>query len=407
MSAVASLSRRALLAGLGAALSFPCPAVAQQGPDADLWGARDGYPVPPTPFAQQDGNPWPPKYRVGAFTHIDAIYKTNTVRRSSAPWMFKPAAATAPPSLVDDYLARNPVTGLLLVQDDRILFERYQYARSDRDRFVSQSMVKSITGLLVGIAVSEGAIGSVDDPPEKYVDGFKGSEYGRTPIRDLLHMSSGVDFGEERDGGRDLSRLWADMVAGLSGMGTIASITQFNKRIAQPGTRFRYASIEPDVLGVVLRYATKESMSDYLQEKVWQPIGAESEATWLVDAQGFDLAHFGFSAVLRDYVRLGRLLAHDGAWNGRQILPRQWMLDATTVRASDSYLAPGTAMPYFGYGYLLWLLPGPRRQFAMVGDLGQRIIVDPPSKLVMVNTALDEKAGASWALWRKLVELFG
>ena len=400
-----SLSRRALLAGLAAA-SFPRLAVAQQGLDAALWDARDGYPVPPTPLAQQEGNPWPPKYRVGAFTHIDAIYRTSTVRRASTPWMFKPAAATTPIPLVDDYLARNPVTGLLVVQDDHIFFERYQYARSDRDRFVSQSMVKSITGLLVGIAVSEGAIGSVDDPPEKYVDGFKGSEYGRTPLRDLLHLSSGVDFGEERDGGPDLSRLWAGMVAGRSGRGTIASITQFNKRIAPPGRRFHYASIEPDVLAVVLRYATKKSMSDYLQEKIWQPIGAESDAPWLVDAQGFNLAHFGFSAVLRDYARLGRLLAHDGAWNGRQMLPKQWMLDATTVRASDPYLTPGTAMPYFGYGYLVWLLPGPRRQFAMVGDLGQRIIIDPPSKLVMVNTALDEKAGASWAFWRKLVEQF-
>ena len=402
-----TLSRRALLVGLGAAASFPCLAFAQQGPDADLWGARDGYPIPPVPLAQREGNPWPPKYRVGAFTHLDAIYKTHTVRRAPAPWMFKSAATTTPPAFVDDYLTRNPVTGLLVVQDDRILVERYQYARSDRDRFVSQSMVKSITGLLVGIAVSEGAIGSVDDAPEKYIDGFKGSEYGRTPIRDLLHMSSGVDFGEERDGGRDLSRLWAGMVAGLSGKTTITSITQFNTRIAPPGTRFRYASIEPDVLGVVLRHATKTSMSDYLHDRVWQPIGAESDATWLVDAQGFDLAHFGFSAVLRDYARLGRLLAHDGAWNGLQILPRQWLLDATTVRASDSYLAPGTAMPSFGYGYLLWLLPGPRRQFAMVGDLGQRVIVDPPSKLVMVNTALDEKAGASWALWRKLVDQFG
>ena len=401
------LSRRALLVGLGAAASLSSPAFAQHDPDADRWGARDGYPVPPTPLAQREGNPWPPKYRVGAFTHLDALYTTHTVRRASAPWMFKPAAATTILSLVEEYLARNPVMGLLVVRDDRTLVERYQYARSDRDRFVSQSMVKSIAGLLVGIAVSEGAIASVDDLPERYVGGFKGSEYGRTPIRDLLHMASGVEFGEERDGGRDLNRLWADMVAGRSGRGTIASLTQFNRRIAPPGTRFRYASIEPDVLGVVVRYATRTSLSDYLHDKIWQPIGAEADATWLVDAQGFDLAHFGFSAVLRDYARLGRLLAHDGAWNGRQILPKPWMLEATTVRASDGYLAPGAAMPSFGYGYLLWLLPGPRRQFAMVGDLGQRIIVDPPSKLVMVNAALEEKAGASWALWRKLVDQFG
>ena len=106
------------------------------------------------------------------------------------------------------------MTGLLVAKDDRILFEHYQYGRTDRDRLISQSMVKSITGLLIGIAVAEGAIKSVDDTAETYVSGFRGSEYGKTPIRDLLHMSSGVDFGEDRDGGSDLNRLWRDMVIG-------------------------------------------------------------------------------------------------------------------------------------------------------------------------------------------------
>ena len=115
---------------------------------------------------------------------------------------------------------------------------------------------------------------------------------------------------------------------------------QFNRRIAPPGTRFYYASIEPDVLGVVLRNAVNKSASDYLQEKVWQPIGAEADAAWLLDAEGFEVAHFGFNAVLRDYARLGRLFAHDGAWDGKQIIPAQWMIDATTVRPSDGYLAP-------------------------------------------------------------------
>ena len=102
-----------------------------------------------------------------------------------------------------------------------------------------------------------------------------------------------------------------------TGKGTIASITQFNRRIAPAGTRFYYASIEPDVLGVVLRYATGKSLSDYLQEKIWEPIGTEDDAKWLLDAEGFEVAHFGFNAVLRDYARLGRLLAHDGAWEGK------------------------------------------------------------------------------------------
>jgi CubicO group peptidase (beta-lactamase class C family) len=161
------------------------------------------------------------------------------------------------------------------------------------------------------------------------------------------------------------------------------------------------------VLGVVLRAATGKTLSEYLQEKIWQQIDAESDATWLIDAEGYELAHFGFSAVLRDYARLGRLLAHDGAWNGRQIIPAQWMIEATTVRDQDAYLLPGHSMRDFGYGTLLWLLPSERRQFALVGAFGQRIIVDPPSKLVMVQTALDETDSGSWKLWRTLVAQLG
>jgi len=385
------------------------------GPDAGLYGADEGYPVPDFLRAVREGNPWEPKYRVGAFSHLDEIYTTRKISRAAVPWMFKRSTAEVRyrfqgrQSSLADYLSRNPVTGLLIARDDQILFEHYQYGRTDQDRLLSQSMVKSITGMLIGIAIADGAIKSVDDTSETYVPGFKGTEYGRTPIRDLLHMSSGVDFGEARDGGRDLNRLWADMVIGASSFkkGTVNSITQFNHRIAPPGTRYHYASIESDVLGVVLYYATNESASDYLREKVWQPIGAEADATWLVDAEGLEVAHFGFNAVLRDYARLGRLLAYDGAWDGKQIIPAQWIVDSTTVRPSDAYLAPGKAMPTFGYGYLLWLLPGSKRQFAFVGQNGQRICIDPASKLVMVHTALDDMSGEVWRLWSALVEQFG
>jgi CubicO group peptidase (beta-lactamase class C family) len=258
------LTRRHALAGL---LATACSGRAHAEPQADLYGAADGYPVPPRALAQQQGNPWAPKYRVGAFTHIDQIYKTRTVSRAVEPWTFKRGTFEVQ-ALIADYLARHPVTGLLIARDDRILVEQYQYDRTDKDRFVSQSMVKSFTGLMIGLALADGAIKSVDDLPETYVPALKGSEYGRTPIRALLHMSSGVAFGEERDNGRDLNRLWRDMVAGVSGKGTIASLTQFNTRIAPPGTRYSYASIEPDVLGVVLHAATGKTLSKYLQEKI-------------------------------------------------------------------------------------------------------------------------------------------
>ncbi len=381
------------------------PIFSPSGPNAELYGAADGYPVPDPTLARLQGNPYEPKYRVGAFSHFDQLFPTRRIERASTPWAFKYERADIRYSLTN-YLSRNPVTGLLIAKDDRILFEAYQYGRTDRDRLISQSMAKSIMGILIGIAISEGAIKSVDDAAHTYVPGFEGTEYGKTPIRDLLHMSSGVDFGEERNGSRDLDRLWRDMVLGSGPTkGTIESLVQFNRRVAPPGTKFYYASIGPDVLGIVLRNAVNRSAADYLHEKVWELIGAEADATWLIDAQGFEVAHGFFSAVLRDYARLGRMLAHDGAWEGKQIIPSQWMIDATTVRPLDPFLAPGKAMPDFGYGYLMWLLPGARRQFALVGDNGQRICVDPGSKLVMVQTAL-ESSNESWRLWSALVRQF-
>jgi CubicO group peptidase (beta-lactamase class C family) len=392
------------------------PVFAPSGPNGERYGAADGFPIPDPALARIQGNPFEPKYRVGAFSHFDALFLTRPVKHPDATWMFKRETADihysyrGKQSSIAEYLSRNPVTGLLIAKDDRILVEHYQYGRTDRDRMLSQSMIKSVVGMLIGIAVSEGAIKSITDPTETYVPGFKGTEYGKTPIRDLLHMSSGVEFGEESNGGSDLNRLWRDMIARPafghgSPKGTIESIVQFNRRIAPPGTKYYYASIEPDVLGIVLRYAVKQSLCEYLRDRVWGPIGAEASASWLLDAQDFEVAHFGFNAVIRDYARLGRLLAYDGAWEDKQIVPPQWMLDATIVKSIDAYLAPGTAMPMFGYGYLLWLLPGPRRQFAMVGALGQRVCVDPGSKLVMVQTALEDTPEV-WDLWRMLARQF-
>ena len=420
------LSRRMALAGFAAtcatglvgpiaesqaAENSSGPVFSPSGPNAEFYGAAENYPVRDPALGFVPGNPLKPKYRVGAFSHFDQLYPARLVKRASTPWQFKRAPADVSDPLrgrVSEYLSRNPVTGLLIAKDDQILFEHYQYGRTDRDLLISQSMVKSITGLLIGIAIADGAIKSVDDTAETYVPGLKGTEYGATPFRALLHMSSGVDFGEERDEGRDLDRLWIDMVRGTGSKGTIASIAQFNRRIAPPGTKFSYASIEADVLAIVLRYAINKPLSDYLHQKIWSRIGAEADAKWLIDAQGLEVGHFGFNAVLRDYARLGRLLAHDGEWEGEQVIPVQWMIDATTVRNSDAYLLPGRAMAPqpFGYGYLLWLLPGARRQFALAGGLGQRLCIDPASKLVMVQTAV-ENTPEFWRLWAAAVEQLG
>src|SRR5215467_3543800 len=227
-----ALSRRSVLTGLAAtcvaasakwswaAGSGDGPSFSASGPDAELYGAAENYPIKDRWRIYQPGNPASPKYRVGAFSHFDEIFPTRHVARAATAWPFKRAPSDVSyqykgsGASLAEYLARNPVTGLLIAKDDLILVERYQYGRTDRDRLISQSMAKSITGMLIGIAISEGAIKSIDDAAETYVPGLKGTEYGKTPIRDLLHMSSGVEFREIEDDQRDLDRLWIDMVAG-------------------------------------------------------------------------------------------------------------------------------------------------------------------------------------------------
>jgi hypothetical protein len=177
------------------------PVFSPSGPDAERYGAAEGYPIADPTLARQPGEPHDPKYRVGSYSHFDEIFPTRLIKRAASPWMFKRSQADihywhrGNRSSVTEYLSRNPVTGLLIAKDDQIFFEHYQYGRTDRDRLISQSMAKSITGMLIGVAVSEGAIKSVEDAAETYVPGFKGTEYGSTPIRDLLHMSSGLCHG--------------------------------------------------------------------------------------------------------------------------------------------------------------------------------------------------------------------
>jgi CubicO group peptidase (beta-lactamase class C family) len=266
--------------------------------------------------------------------------------------------------------------------------------------------------MLIGIAVSESKIRSIDEPASAYVPGLTNTEYGKTPIRDLLHMSSGIAFAENYDGSDDIAKLSRDLF-GEPGKGPIASVAQFNTRIAPPGTKWSYSSADTEVLGLVLRAAIGEPIADYLGEKIWQAIGTEADASWTIDSSGQEAAFCCFNAVLRDYARLGRLLAHDGAWEGQQLIPRQWLFDATTVNPANAYLAPRTATSYFGYGYQVWLLPGGQRQFALIGIRGQMILVDPASKLVMVHTAVRQKPAEqaafaeTIALWLGVVEQLG
>jgi CubicO group peptidase (beta-lactamase class C family) len=391
----------------------PGPVFSNTGPEADSYGAAAGYPPGPRPASSEPGD------LVGNYSRFDQMVRTRKIEPAASPWQFKrtPEPAIiyrfdAEPFSLRDYLARNPATGLLIVKDDTILAEHYQYARTDRDRFLSQSMAKTITAMLIGIAIGEGKIKSIDDLAQSYVPGLAGSEYGRTSLRDLLQMSSGVAFSEDYSGHDDISRL-SRALFGPVATDPVTAVAQFNTRAVPAGTKFHYASVETEVLGLVLRAAVGVPLTEYLRDRIWQPIGAESEASWAIDGTGHEVTYCCFNAVLRDYARLGRLLAHDGAWEGRQLIPRQWLHDATTVPADRPYLGPRAATPFFGYGYQTWILPGRQRMFALMGIRGQIIIVDPDTKMVLVQTAVRKIPAAprsnaeTIALWFGVVDRFG
>ena len=363
---------------------------------------------------------WQPAYSVDAFSRMDEIFSARTVRRAETPSLWRRAAAEPPiqwqippqrgggRANLDGYLSRNPTTGLLVAVGDTIHVERYQYARNETHRFISFSMAKTICALLIGLAVQDGAIASIEDLAEKYVPGLKGSEYGRTPIRHLLTMSSGVQFREDYDGVDDSAKLSRAILAGQGGTG---AVRQFNTRDVAPGTRWYYASAESQVLGLVLTGALKRPIAEYLSERIWQPIGAEADASWVIDRTGQENTSSNFNAVLRDYARLGMLLANggkigDGKGGERQVIPADWLRDMTRMHFNSNHTGR-----WFGYGFQTWIFPENDGSFAFLGVRGQTIFVDPARRLVMVHTAVrpdarDAGGAETTALWRGLRQYF-
>ncbi len=388
------------------------PALA--GPDEDILGKADGYPVGTLANWFFDE-----RVRVGSFSHVDDIIPYLSVPKSTSP-LTLPKAARVPQLgykfeqqsyIIDDFLAHQRVTGLLVIKDGQIFAERYQYDRKDTDRFISHSMAKSITSLAIGIALAEKKIASLDDTVAKYEPKLAGSPYGETTIRNILRMSSGVPFDESYNGKDDLTRF----VMTRRSQGSIAALRELTTREVEQGTRFHYASSETVDLVMVLLAVTGMPLTDYLTPRLWQPIGAEADATWSKAADGTVAGMGSFNAILRDYGRLGVLLANDGVAGGKQIVPKDYLLDATDWHRQPEAFRPYKATPYFGYGYQFWLFPGEKRRFALLGVYGQSIFVDPELKLVLVLTAAARNANVGKetfgrerdALWRGLVASFG
>jgi CubicO group peptidase (beta-lactamase class C family) len=370
-------------------------------PDELTLGREQGYPLC-RKFDEQ-------QCLVALFSRADELTPSRKVRRGENVRPLR-RMAQEPALDLDHFLERNRNTGLLVLKDGEILAERYQYGRTPEQRFYSASMAKTVVAMLIGIALQENKIESIDDRAEKYLPALKGHPYGETSLRHLLTMSSGVKFSEVYDRKDDASTL-VMLSLGQRSAGGVATVLPFTFRNAPPGTRFSYASGETQVLGLVLRAAIGRPLAEYLSEKIWQPMGAEADASWLVDRGGYEAAYCCLNATLRDWARFGWLLAGYGSLDGKQIIPEAWVRAASAPDAP--HLRVGRATRFNGYGYQTWLIDAEAPRFAALGVRGQAIMVDPKSKLVVVHTAVhaqmrDTEARArQFALWQHLVARLG
>ena len=380
----------------------------QAAPDEDKLGKRDGYPIAGIGAVKKRNWYYDEVVRVGSFTHqaeIPGLFHggVNELKRSPRP-LALPRASSEPAyrwgaernQTIDDFLARQRIMGLLIVKDGVIQVERYQYERKASDHFTSHSMAKSIASLAVGIAVGEGKIASLDDRADKYATKLRGGVFGETTIRNLLRMAVGAKYQQGYNQGEgDTAKFWPV----VERMGIEEALGSFVTERERPqGEKFYYVSPATVALAAVVRGATGMSLSDYLSPRLWQAIGAEDSATWRTDRTGLEVANGNFNATLRDYARLGIVLANDGVrpddLSKKAIVPRDYLLDATDEKRVPAQFRPGKATPYMGYGYQFWLYPGKRRRFVMLGVFGQSIFVDPEIKLVIVQTAANATAEA-------------
>ncbi len=289
-----------------------------------------------------------------------------------------------------DFLATTDTTGLLILKDDAVVFEQYWRGNTASTPWAAWSVSKSFTSVLVGIAVHDGLIRSIEDPITRYVPELKGSAYDGARIKDALQMSSGARWNEDySDRQSDVNRFGRTFALG----GSLDEFAGTLTREFAPGTFNRYNSMDAQVLGMILRRTAGKSQSEYLQEKIWSPLGMESDAYWVTDDKGMEFAAGGLNATLRDFAKLGRLYLNDGRWNGAQIVPAEWVHASVTPDAP--HLMPGkraSSDSAWGYGFQWWV-PDNSGAYSAVGIYNQFVYVNPALHLVIAKTSANHSYG--------------
>ncbi len=281
---------------------------------------------------------------------------------------------------LEDFIREQKVAGFLILQDGKIRLERYALGHSESNRWSSLSVAKSVTSTLVGAAIKDGYIKSVDDYVTEYIPDLKGTAYEKVTIRHLLTMTTGIRWNENyTDPDADIARFSTDSIE--PGMNATVSYMRRLPAEAEPGKKFKYSTGETHLLGVLVSSAANQTLSHYLSSKIWIPYGMEQNATWTLDRTGQELAGCCLQMPLRDFARFGQFVLEDGRINGESIVPNDWFKTATQIQVP---LWPGG-----GYGYGWWIFNG--SSFEALGIHGQMIHIDPARRLVIaINSAWPE-----------------
>lgn len=336
--------------------------------------------IDPATDAEHFGPPqgilfWTPEQQVAGFRNIVRIFPTRTVHAGNAVLELPEAPVDLGPLTIrsgdtsmtlDEYFVRQNVAGLLVLKDGNVVYERYGLGNDRDSRWISFSVTKSVVSMLIGAAIRDGYIASVDEKVSDYLPRLKGSPYDDSTIRDVLQMSSGVQWNEDySDPESDVNSASWETLALYDYLGR-------KKREYPPGTVFNYNTAETNLVGTLLRSAIGNNLSTFLEVKIWQPFGMEADAYWtLTEPGGGEFGGCCINATLRDYGRLGLFALGNGRLeDGTPVLPEDWMTESTTPAAT-----------YPGYGYQWWLEDG--SAYRASGIFGQGICIYPDQQVVV------------------------
>ena len=328
---------------------------------------------------------WSVEQRDAGFRTMDRIpilAKANVIAKGDTVY---PLPAGEPLKIgmdVDAYMKAQRTAGLVILQDGKVRMEKYGLDFTAQGKWTSFSVAKSFTSTMVGAAIKDGYIKSIDDKVSAYIPDLKGSAYDDVTIKQLLTMTSGVKWNEDYTDPKSDVALF-NLHKAEKGMDVTVSYMRKLPREAPAGTKWVYKTGETNLIGVLVSSATKKTLSSYLSEKVWAPFGMERDATWLLGSTGHEISGCCIQASTRDYARFGAFIMGGAKINGVGILPDDWLAPATSKQAD-------IGMAGKGYGYQWWTYDD--GSFAAQGIFGQGIFIDPKRNLVIASNSNWPKA---------------